>query len=102
MIIVQGHARVRSEDLPKLRDIASMMMPASQAEPGCLAYAYAEDLIDPGLVYIVERWADDSALNAHFQTPHMARFNEAMKGVQFLSLKVVAYSVTGERVLMGG
>jgi quinol monooxygenase YgiN len=60
---------VRAEDLPKLREIAGWMMPASQAETGCLAYSYAEDLTDPGLIHVIECWVDDAALSTHFQTP---------------------------------
>jgi quinol monooxygenase YgiN len=93
---------VRAEDLPKLREIAGWMMPASQAETGCLAYSYAEDLTDPGLIHVIERWVDDAALSTHFQTPHMARFNEALRDLKFVSLKVVAYAASEERVLMGG
>ena len=50
------------------------MLAASRAEPGCLRYSYAVDVLDEGLVHVVEAWADRDALAAHFQTPHMAEW----------------------------
>ena len=48
------------------------MVAASRAEDGCLEYAYAEDLLVPGLVRVTEMWRDREALAAHFQAPHIA------------------------------
>ena len=48
------------------------MLAASRAEDGCLAYNYAQDVLDPCVIHISERWRDRAALDAHFATPHMA------------------------------
>ena len=102
MIVVQGTARIHPDDMPMMRAAAAAMVPATRAEAGCLAYSYGEDLLDPGLVLVAEQWADEAALNAHFATPHMAAFNAVLAKARVLSVKVVAYTVAGERVLMGG
>jgi quinol monooxygenase YgiN len=102
MIVVQGEARFHADDMQMLRAAAAAMVADTRAEPGCLAYAFAEDIVDPGLVHIAERWADEAALGAHFATPHMARFNAALSKARVLSMKVTSYAVTGERVLAGG
>ena len=102
MIVVQGVAKVHPEDMPALRVAAAVMVPATRAEPGCNAYAYAEDMLDPGVVHIVEQWRDDAAIAAHFASPHMATFNAALGKARILALKVTAYTVTDEKVLMGG
>ena len=47
---------------------------ASRAEAGCVAYAYAEDVIEPGLLRVNEAWTDRAALDAHFETPHMKQW----------------------------
>ncbi len=56
------------------------MISASRAEDGCLAYSYALDVLDDGLVHVVEQWRDQAALDAHFDTPHLqqwrSRFSE--------------------------
>ena len=71
------------------------MLAASRAEDGCLTYSYAVDVQDPGLVRVFEIWRDQTALDAHFQAPHMATWRAA--GVEFgvsdrqLSLYEVAF-----------
>ncbi len=102
MILVQGTARLHPDDIPAMRAAAGPMVAASRAEAGCLAYAYAEDVIEPGLLHVVERWADQAALDAHFATPHMAAFNTALAQARVLGITVTAFEVHGERLLVGG
>ena len=40
------------------------MVEASRAEDGCLGYSYAEDVLEPGLIHVAERWRDRAALVA--------------------------------------
>ena len=47
------------------------MVTATRAEDGCIAYSYAQDLFDPGLIHVSEKWRDRDALTAHFKAPHM-------------------------------
>jgi quinol monooxygenase YgiN len=72
MILVTGTIRLASDGLASARPAMAAMMAASRAEPGCIAYAYAQDLLDPGLIHVIERWRDRAALAAHFATPHLA------------------------------
>lgn len=102
MIVVQGTARVHPDDVTALRESVAIMVAATRAESGCEAYGFAEDMLEPGLMHIAERWRDDAALQAHFATPHMAAFNAALGKARILGVKVVAYTVSGERVLAGG
>ncbi len=53
------------------------MVEASRAEPGCLDYGYAEDVFDPGLIHVKERWADQHALDRHFASAHIAEWRAA-------------------------
>lgn len=101
MIVVQGIARIHPDDMPALRTAAAIMVPATRAEAGCIAYAYGEDMLEPGLVHVAERWRDQASLDAHFATPHMAAFNAALGKARVLGLKVTAFDVAAERALMG-
>jgi quinol monooxygenase YgiN len=80
MVIVMGTVRVDPEAVERLRPAMEAMMAASRAEDGCLIYAYALDLLEPGLVRVSELWTDRAALQAHFQTPHMATWRAALAG----------------------
>ena len=50
------------------------MISASRAEPGCLAYSYAQDVLDAGLIHVSEAWSDRAALDAHFRSTHIAEW----------------------------
>ena len=102
MIIVEGWVRMTSaEEIDRLRDAAVEMMRATKAaEPGCLEYAYALDLAEPELLRVIERWTDDAALTAHFATPHMATFNQALSGAKIAAASVKAYGGQEVRTLV--
>ncbi|MDP1631068.1 MAG: putative quinol monooxygenase [Caulobacter sp.] len=72
MILVIGTVRLPPENIAKARPAMAAMVAASRAEDGCHDYAYAEDLLVPGLIRVSEAWRDREALAAHFKTPHMA------------------------------
>lgn len=100
MIIVQGWVRMASTDIDQLRGAALEMMRATKAaEPGCLDYAFALDLAEPGLLRVIERWSDEAALAAHFATPHMAAFNRALAGASVLGASIKAYAGDEVRTL---
>lgn len=75
MLIVAGRIRVKPERRAEAVAAAVKMARATQAEPGCHAYAFYSDLEDPNTFLVFEQWQDEAALLAHFQTPHMAEFN---------------------------
>lgn len=81
MLIVLAKARVGEGALDKARGAIAAMVAASNAEEGCIAYAFTQDLGDPSILHIVEKWQDDAALAAHFATPHMAAFSAAIAGL---------------------
>ena len=72
MIIVLGTVRLPPERLQAARPHMRAMVEGSRAEAGCLQYAYAEDVLESGLIHVSERWRDQAALELHRQTPHMA------------------------------
>jgi quinol monooxygenase YgiN len=101
MIIVEGWVRMDSAHLESLRAAAVDMMRATrESEPGCLDYAIAIDLAEPNLLRIVERWTDEAALSAHFATPHMAAFNQAMAGAAIQRASVKVYNAQEVRTVM--
>jgi quinol monooxygenase YgiN len=47
-------------------------------EPGCLEYAFTADTVDDGRVVVLERWADEATLAAHFRHENMAATRRAL------------------------
>lgn len=74
MIVIEGTVRVDPEKILVARPAMLKMITASRAEAGCIDYAYAEDLVEPGLIRVAERWQSRADLKAHFQTEHMAEW----------------------------
>lgn len=69
MIVVEGSIRVR--DIEAARPAMEAMIAASRAEAGCIDYAYALDLSEPGLVRVIERWETRAHLAAHAASDHI-------------------------------
>jgi quinol monooxygenase YgiN len=49
-----------------------------EEEPGCLAYAFMADTVDDDQIMVVERWADEESLTAHFAHPNFAATKRAL------------------------
>ena len=99
MILVTGTFRLPVENLTAGRAVMARVIAASRAEPDCLAYAYAEDVIEPGLFRVSEAWASREALAAHFETPHMKEWLRERAEMGLTDRDVSAYTVNGKEVL---
>lgn len=97
MLIVTGTVRIPPERTEAARPVMTAMVTASRAEAGCLAYSYAVDVIDPGLVHVVERWEDEASLSAHFQTDHMATWRAHWGEFGITDRQLACYTVGDER-----
>ena len=53
MLVIEGTIRVR--DVETARPVMAAMIAASRAEPGCIDYSYAVDILDPHLIRVSER-----------------------------------------------
>lgn len=43
----------------------------TRKEKGCISYQLLQNKIDPSDFTVVEEWTSDSAIDAHFTTPHV-------------------------------
>ena len=81
MILIAGTVRFPAENMPAARPVMARMVTETRAEDGCLQYAFAEDVLDPGLVHISELWRDAEALDRHGASAHMATWRAAGAGL---------------------
>lgn len=96
MIAVLGHFRLPPERLDEAREAMARVIEATRVEAGCLAYSYAEDTIEPGLIRVTELWESRAHLAAHFDAPHMKRWVEERAGLGLTDRQIAAYQL-GER-----
>jgi quinol monooxygenase YgiN len=83
MLVIIGTIRLPAERLDEARPAMQRMISGSRAEPGCIDYSYAQDVLDAGLIHVTEVWSDRAALDAHFRSPHIAdwRASWAVHGI---------------------
>ena len=86
----------------KFKAAAATLIAATRQETGCIEYAFAEDIGDPGLFHIIERWADDASNAAHSKTPHFAAFSQALPAIGLTGIRIARYDAAEEKVLLGG
>ncbi len=95
MLVVAGYVRIDKDHLPGAVLAARKMMEETRKEPGCISYSFAMDLLDDSVIRIFEEWDDAQALQAHFQTKHMAEFRKTLAGLNLQEMSMRRYEVTG-------
>ncbi|MEI9851140.1 MAG: putative quinol monooxygenase [Sphingomonas sp.] len=99
MIVIVGSFRVDPARVAEARPVMAAMIAASRAEPGCLDYSYSEDVLDPGLVRVIERWTDRGALFHHFASAHIADWRATWGWLGISGRELMLYeSGSGESV----
>ncbi|MCJ2184574.1 antibiotic biosynthesis monooxygenase [Novosphingobium sp. 1949] len=73
MIVITGQFRMdpAPERAEAIRAALEAVIHATRAEKGCLAYSYAQDVLEPGLYRLTEIWESREDLAVHFTQPHM-------------------------------
>jgi quinol monooxygenase YgiN len=56
------------------RRVREDMLEATRAEPGCIRYAFYQDVQDPDSFIFAEEWESWEALESHFRSDHVGRF----------------------------
>ena len=76
MIVIAGKIQVKPEKRDEAQKAALAMVEATRRESGCISYTFYADLVEPATFFLFEEWESDAALGSHFQTEHMARFQQ--------------------------
>jgi quinol monooxygenase YgiN len=96
-VVILGIVRLPPERLADARPHMTSMVAATRAEDGCVAYAYAEDVLDPGLIRVSEIWRDQAALDAHARSAHIQVWRAAWPGLGLHDRQLVAYDAGASR-----
>ena len=95
MLLVIGHLRFPAECRAGVLDALAAVIAPTRAEPGCLFYDFAEDVLEPDTFRVSEGWRDADALRDHFASPHMATFRAAREALGMTERVVTIYASTG-------
>jgi quinol monooxygenase YgiN len=99
MIILAGTIRVPTDSLQNALPVFEKMITASRAEPGCIAYAFSYDALEPGLVRIFETYTDARAVESHRNSKHFAEWRAAWPGLGIGDRDMSEYAVSGSKKL---
>jgi quinol monooxygenase YgiN len=58
---------------------ARPLIEASLKEPGCEAYSWALDPLNPGRIEVFERWTDEASLAHHFTLPNYTKMRTHLR-----------------------
>lgn len=97
MLLIVGTVRLPAENLERAKPAMRAMAEASRAEPGCLEYGYAEDVLVPGLIHVKELWQDQASLDAHFASSHIAAWRAAWPALGIGDRDLRVYEVGAPR-----
>ena len=93
MLLIVGTVRLPPENVAKARPIMATMVQASRAEQGCLEYAYAEDVLEPGLIHVKELWSEQAALDRHFASSHIDEWRRTWSSLGIGDRRLRAFEV---------
>lgn len=91
MIVVNAIVQTTAENIAAMQQALATMEAASRAEDGCHDYTFSVEVNDPSVLRITEKWVSMESLQAHFKTPHMGEFQQAMAATPPTSIDVKFY-----------
>jgi len=92
-LIVAGKVRVRPDKRALAIEAAERMANATRQEAGCREYRVLTDVSEPNTLFVFEVWDSVDAMIRHFQTAHMAEFQEQLKKVSVAEPEVKRYLI---------
>ena len=97
MLLIVGTVRLPPEKLREARPAMARMVSATRAEDGCEEYSYAEDILDAGLIHVKELWRDQTSLDRHFASDHLATWRSAWPALGIKDRDLRLYDVGNPR-----
>ncbi|WP_182343498.1 putative quinol monooxygenase [Comamonas koreensis] len=97
MLLIIGTVRLPAANLERALPAMRTMVEASRAEPGCLEYGYAQDVLVPGLIHVKELWSGQAALDAHFASSHIQAWRAAWPALEIGDRDLRVYEVGAPR-----
>ena len=79
MILVTGRVTAKPDTFDEILRVSREHVHRSRKEPGCISHDVAIDADDPMTLQVVERWADEAALRAHFRVPESRAMFQALQ-----------------------
>jgi quinol monooxygenase YgiN len=73
---------IKKGSVEAFKKYAALIIPQTRKEKGCLFYSLFEDVARSGEFLFYEEYADQEALEVHFNSPHLKTFRDSVSGMQ--------------------
>ena len=78
MIISIGDVYAQIPQHAAIEDAMLAAQSAARRQDGCVSYAFAETIDEPGHYIVVQSWRDQEALDAHYRSDDFAAYQSAI------------------------
>ncbi len=99
MIVLAAKFVGKPERRSEIIRLAATVAQPSRAEAGCISYNFYEQQPATNEFLFFEEWADQAALDFHFQTPHFKEFMQQFPELIHGAAKLRVYEVSKSRDL---
>ncbi|KGO86654.1 monooxygenase [Flavobacterium rivuli WB 3.3-2 = DSM 21788] len=98
-ILVSAYYRVHPDDRQTFIDAVIPDMTAAVTMPGCIYYAFAQDVRDPNTFHLLEGWADKEAYEYHENADtFLTALSIVVKNVKILDRQGIRYDVAKQHI----
>jgi quinol monooxygenase YgiN len=96
MLIIGGRIELDPARRDEYLAAAEQNMRDSRADAGCIDYVMSADPLEPGRVYLFERWESKEHLAAHLERARAAQGSRQGPPVPVLSSELRQYEIAAE------
>ncbi len=78
MIALIAKMNIKEGETDRVISLFEELMPKVREEEGTLSYAVCRNQADPNTIFVLERYRDKDALQAHGSTPYFKEFSKKL------------------------
>ncbi len=93
-IVVTGFVKVDPRDREAFVKLLQAHVPRVRKKDGCIAYAFAADMLDPNVVRMSEAWRDQKSLTAHLADDEFQGVLKELGQIEIIERSVQRYDVS--------
>jgi quinol monooxygenase YgiN len=93
-VVVTGYVRVAFKDREVFIRVLQAHIPRVLKKDGCIAYAFATDVLDLNMLRMSEAWRDQKSLDAHLADDEFQATLKELAQVEIIARHVQRYEVS--------
>jgi quinol monooxygenase YgiN len=99
-IAIAGQITVRAEDQDRLVNALRHHVPEARRKDGCLAYSFAIDVLEPGVIRMSELWRELPSLERHLTSNEFQDTLKQLADIEFIDRRVHRLDISGAMAIL--